>query len=140
MCMGTQLSKAELKKYIEARTKDGAILVWKVVQECNGHYVGPIENTVYGDYVRQPGRGGSSYTAVHAFRNRASAVRWVIGDEIVVQCRIKPEWIRAIGGELFGFRKGQLATITARFMVMPEYPKKTVSLERFRKICKESNI
>lgn len=144
MCLGTPLDKKAMNKYIRANRKDGSIVVWKVVSPniSRKHYEPPIENGVYSDVCSQPINVTDPQCAVHAFRDRKSAQIYARYRELAVRCRIKAKWLLEIGiGKGWGDNHYMnMHTLTASHMVMPKYPQKSVSLKRFKAVCKEHRI
>lgn len=136
MCLGKPLDKKALNAYIKKNRKDGSIMVWKVVYDSGKRYSAIFRSRIHRDVTKQAKNHTDSQTAVHAFRSRSSAKRY---GGTVVQCRIRPKWIRAIG-IYHNWDNPRLRTLTASHMVMPKYPQKSVSLKRFRDVCKEHGI
>lgn len=140
MCLGTPLDKKAMNKYIRANRKDGSIVVWKVVQMFQGQrgrYGAPYRDGKYGDVCSEREGNKIKQNAVHAFCDRKSANEFSkrYPSWIVTRCRIKAKWLLEVGC----WRKTYY-TLTASHMVMPKYPQKSVSLKRFKAVCKEHGI
>ena len=139
MCMGIHLSEAEKQEYIKKHRKHGSIVVWKVVEwDAEGYrsefYSHFVRRGYYADVCSRNGHA----EGVHAFQNPSSARRWRDTGGRIIQCRIKPKWLIDIGED--DIEGEDVQTLTAEHMVFPEYPKRTVSHYRFRKVCKEHGL
>ncbi|KKM24768.1 hypothetical protein LCGC14_1601730 [marine sediment metagenome] len=141
MCLGTKLSNRSLARYKAKGKKTGYIRVWKTVED-NGQKFRPDFNPEYNYKLYATGlnkaQGGafSEQELIHAFRDRASAQKWASSaDTIVVSALVHPDWIKAIGKTY-----NKKLTLTTKAIVMPEYPKRRVTVREFRAAIKGKKV
>ncbi len=144
MCLGQRLSDRSLARYKAKGKKTGYIKVWKCVDTTRykrkkGYY----PQWVNTNHKHKIGLNKASLKAtdeqqlIHAFRNKKSAVEWNEGessDSVVVECLICPDWVKAIGQD------NDSVSLTTKAIVMPAYPKRKVTVKKFRAAIKGKKV
>lgn len=133
MCLGYKLSERSLMRYKAKGKKLGYIRIWKVVNcKCEKRYVSDCKHHPYKigfNHARKDAQGENHL--IHAFRKKVHCKSWgITSEECVVECFVKPEWIVAISRN----------ALTAKAIVMPEYPKRKVAVREFHVIIKRKKV
>ncbi len=147
MCLGMKLSDRSLARYKAKGKKLGYIRVWKCVdvektkpQRYMPEWPAQQKyNTLYPAGFSHARRGATNeQELIHAFQNKLSAERWGEGRRVIIEAMVKPEWITAIGENYEGGKR-EIA-LTTKAIVMPEYPKRRVTVREFRAAIKGKKV
>lgn len=146
MCLGEQVSEKVKNKTIKKLTINGEyIRVYKVaVPKKRKYFKAEIFCSIYRQGIRRAVNNGKSPSADwgwHVFLNRKSAESWKGPDCVVIECLIKPEWIKDMGyyqlslDILNHFITPNTATL--KYICFPSFPNKKVTVRNFRKAYRE---
>ena len=148
MCLGTAVSEERKKQIIKSLTKKGFVKVYKVAQKDGDNFCSPMwDSTIYQRNTIQ----NSSYvfyketdSGWHGFLTYEGARRYKSGNEVILICYVKPEWIIEIGEtEFFKLRcnKNVAKHLTVRTskIFFPDFPNRRASIKEFRKALKETD-
>lgn len=140
MCLGNKLSDRSLQRYKAKGKKCGYIRVWKYVYDTGKKFI-PYYFPEVNRRLYRAGLGKSRQNAtceqhlIHAFRNEKSALKDGGSASTIVQAIIQPDWAKAVGKTYTGF-----LTLTTKAIVMPEYPKRKVTVREFRAAIKGKKV
>lgn len=147
MCLGTAVSEKRKKQIIKSLTKKGFVKVYKVARKHGDGFCSPtwcgttyqrntIQNSSYVCYKE-------SNSGWHGFLDYEGARGYKDGDEVILICYVKPEWIIEIGEIRFHRRTSkditnQLTVRTSKIF-FPDFPNRRASIKEFRKALKETD-
>ena len=139
MCLGQKLSDRSLARYKAKGKKTGYIIIFKTVNDRDGEFKPWYKNRFkYEDGLNCARKDADIEDhLIHAFQDKESAELYCTS-EIVLECLVRPEWVKAIGGS--DFCNGFVNTLTTKAIVMPAYPKRKVTVREFRAAIKGKKV
>ena len=138
MCLGQKLSDKSLQRYKAKSKKTGYIRVWKCVIEGLNCYRGYVWERAYQKgFAHSKQNANSEQQLIHAFKCRTSARLYARKSccLVVIECLVKPQWIKVLGRTYDGMK-----TLTTKAIVMPAPPEKKVTVAEFRAAIKSKKV
>jgi len=139
MCLQRTYDKNYQKELIKKYTKNGYIKVYRFVDCYRGRFESPIWNYSFRNGLNKANditvdcsdSWQSYHTGFHSYFTKKDAMRqlWMMRDDIIVECLIKPEWIIVIGQQ-------DGTCVVSSKIYMPNFPNRKALVRNFKQDCK----